>query len=53
MVEEPEASQPGFEDGGAGGPGAPTPLTALEVSQWYSDFDVPGLQDISNRALQV
>lgn len=25
------ASQSGYEDGAAGGPGAPTPLSALEV----------------------
>ena len=30
-TEEIEASQSGIEDGGVGGPGAPTPLSALEV----------------------
>lgn len=30
-TEEIEASQSGVEDVGVGGPGAPTPLTALEV----------------------
>ena len=29
--EEIEASQTGGDDGGMGGPGAPTPLSALEV----------------------
>ena len=32
MAAEEEQSQSGFEDGSAGGPGAPTPLSALEVS---------------------
>jgi hypothetical protein len=31
MVEETEDSQAGMDDGGVGGPGAPTPLSALEV----------------------
>ena len=31
-AEVAEASQSGYEDGGMGGPGAPTPLSALEVS---------------------
>jgi DNA repair protein RAD51 len=31
-TEEIEESQSGVEDGGVGGPGAPTPLSALEVS---------------------
>lgn len=31
MTEEIDASQYGAEDGGMGGPGAPTPLSALEV----------------------
>jgi len=31
MAEEINASQYGAEDGGMGGPGAPTPLSALEV----------------------
>jgi DNA repair protein RAD51 len=30
-TEEIEESQAGIEDGGMGGPGAPTPLSALEV----------------------
>lgn len=30
------ASQSGYEDGAAGGPGAPTPLSALEVRYHYS-----------------
>jgi hypothetical protein len=30
-IEEIEASQSGVEEGGVGGPGAPTPLSALEV----------------------
>ena len=30
-TEEIEESQSGIEDGGMGGPGAPTPLAALEV----------------------
>lgn len=30
---ETEESQAGYEDGGGGGPGAPTPLSALEVLQ--------------------
>ena len=30
---EAEESQSGHEDGGGGGPGAPTPLSALEVLQ--------------------
>lgn len=30
-LDEAEASQSGIEDGGMGGPGAPTPLSALEV----------------------
>ena len=29
--EDVEASQSGIEEGGMGGPGAPTPLSALEV----------------------
>ena len=28
-----EASQSGVEEGGVGGPGAPTPLSALEVGE--------------------
>jgi hypothetical protein len=32
-TEEIDESQSGSEDGGVGGPGAPTPLSALEVSQ--------------------
>jgi len=31
-AEEAERSQLGHDDGGAGGPGAPTPLSALEVN---------------------
>lgn len=31
MTEEIDASQYGAEDGGMSGPGAPTPLSALEV----------------------
>ena len=31
MSAEEEQSQSGYDDGLAGGPGAPTPLTALEV----------------------
>jgi hypothetical protein len=31
-AEEIEESQSGIEDSGVGGPGAPTPLSALEVS---------------------
>jgi DNA repair protein RAD51 len=31
MSAEDEQSQSGYEDGLAGGPGAPTPLSALEV----------------------
>lgn len=31
MSAEEAGSQAGAEDGGAGGPGAPTPLSALEV----------------------
>jgi hypothetical protein len=31
-TEEVEESQSVVEDGGVGGPGAPTPLSALEVS---------------------
>jgi hypothetical protein len=34
-TEEIEESQSGIEDGGVGGPGAPTPLSALEVSLKY------------------
>ena len=30
-TEEIEASQSGVDEGGMGGPGAPTPLSALEV----------------------
>ncbi|KAK5181872.1 RecA recombinase Rhp51 [Cryomyces antarcticus] len=30
MSAEDEQSQSGYEDGGVGGPGAPTPLSALE-----------------------
>ena len=30
------ASQSGYEDGAAGGPGAPTPLSALEVRYCYA-----------------
>ena len=29
--EDAEPSQSGYDEGGMGGPGAPTPLTALEV----------------------
>lgn len=32
MAEEYEETQTGYEDGMAGGPGAPTPLSGLEVS---------------------
>jgi hypothetical protein len=31
MVEDTEGSQAGMDDGGVSGPGAPTPLAALEV----------------------
>jgi DNA repair protein RAD51 len=31
-AEEIEASQSGIDDGGMGGPGAPTPLSVLEVN---------------------
>jgi len=31
MSAEEEQSQSGHDDGGVGGPGAPTPLSALEV----------------------
>ena len=30
--EDVEQSQSGYDEGGMGGPGAPTPLTALEVT---------------------
>jgi DNA repair protein RAD51 len=33
-TEDVEASQSGIDDGGMGGPGAPTPLSALEVSSY-------------------
>lgn len=39
MTEEIEASQSGIEDGGMGGPGAPTPLSALEVRS-FSPYEV-------------
>lgn len=32
---ETEKSQSGYEEGGGGGPGAPTPLSALEVLQTF------------------
>ncbi len=32
MGNEEDDQQAGYEDGAAGGPGAPTPLSALEVS---------------------
>lgn len=36
MTEDLEASQHGdVDDGGMGGPGAPTPLSALEVHLFY------------------
>lgn len=38
MVDDDGGSQAGVDDGGVGGPGAPTPLSALEVS----DFRSPG-----------
>jgi hypothetical protein len=31
-AEDVEQSQSGYDEGGMGGPGAPTPLTALEVT---------------------
>lgn len=39
-TEEIEESQSGIEDGGVGGPGAPTPLSALEVR--LNDRRAPG-----------
>lgn len=35
MSAEDEQSQTGFDDGGAAGPGAPTPMSALEVSHYH------------------
>lgn len=32
MTEDVESSQSGHDEGGVGGPGAPTPLSALEAS---------------------
>jgi hypothetical protein len=40
-TEEIGESQSGVEDGGVGGPGAPTPLSALEVG--LNDCIVPGI----------
>jgi len=42
-TEEIEESQSGIEDSGVGGPGAPTPLSALEVSP-----DIAQRRDLSN-----
>jgi hypothetical protein len=33
-TEDIEASQSGVDEGGVGGPGAPTPLSALEVGRY-------------------
>jgi hypothetical protein len=41
MAEEIDASQSGVEDDGMGGPGAPTPLSALEVSILVNAFVRP------------
>jgi hypothetical protein len=35
-IEDVEDSQSGTDDGGVGGPGAPTPLSALEVGHFLS-----------------
>jgi len=40
MSADEEQSQSGYEDGAAGGPGAPTPLTALEGSAGLSKRDI-------------
>lgn len=42
MSAEEEQSQTGYEDGSAGGPGAPTPLSALE-----------GLAGLTKRDIQL
>ena len=36
ITEEIEESRSGIEDGGMGGPGAPTPLSALEVQGLFA-----------------
>jgi hypothetical protein len=38
MAEEADASQYGGEESGLGGPGAPTPLSALEVGFLITAF---------------
>ena len=40
MSAEDEQSQSGFEEGAAGGPGAPTPLSALEGVAGLSKRDI-------------
>lgn len=40
MSAEDEQSQSGYEDGLAGGPGAPTPLSALEGMSGLSKRDI-------------
>jgi len=39
MSAEEEQTQDGYEDGAAGGPGAPMPLSTLEVSMAYATQD--------------
>ena len=50
-TDEIEASQSGVDDGGMGGPGAPTPLSALEVCAAEATVLYPA--DISYRELLV
>ena len=40
MSADEEVDQTGYEDGAAGGPGAPTPLTALEGVAGFTKRDI-------------
>ena len=40
MSAEDEQSQSGYEESGAGGPGAPTPLSALEGVAGFTKRDI-------------
>ena len=52
-TEEIEESQSGIEDGGMGGPGAPTPLSALEVPSSVAGSSILMLIYDGDRVLQV
>jgi len=52
-TEDMEESQSVVEDGGVGGPGAPTPLSALEVCLIDRFIDSYHLTILSNRVSQA